>query len=144
MTTQDIIEKYRDVVIQLATPYSTGTGFYLKEYDLIITNEHVVRNNKSVVINGEKFEKQLADIVYVDPLYDLAFLMAPKDHSMPQVSLSLMKDYSEGDGVIAAGHPFGLKIVEVHWSILMEWSSELTLSSLEMGIISVFPYRYPF
>ncbi|MBK8450582.1 MAG: hypothetical protein IPL42_11375 [Saprospiraceae bacterium] len=50
---RSLIEKYRDVVIQIATPFSVGTGFYLKDYDLIITNEHVVRNNKDVVIEGK-------------------------------------------------------------------------------------------
>ncbi len=109
MSIQAIIEKYREVVVQLATPYSTGTGFFLSKYNLIVTNEHVIRNNKSVVVDGEKFEKQLVQIVYVDPLYDLAFLMAPKNHGMPKVDLSMDTDYSVGDGVLAAGHPFGLK-----------------------------------
>jgi serine protease Do len=109
MTIQNIIEKYKDAVVQLATPYSTGTGFYLSKYNLIVSNEHVVRDNKVVVINGSKLEKQLTEVVYVDPTYDLAFLLAPDKHEMPDVSLSNNTDYNEGDTVIAAGHPFGLK-----------------------------------
>ena len=78
----DVIEKYKDVVIQIATPYSTGTGFFLKKYDLIITNEHVVRDNVEVVIDGKKFEKQLTKVLFVDPKYDLAFLQTPKNNKM--------------------------------------------------------------
>ena len=40
---QTIIDTYRDIVVQIATPYSLGTGFYLSEHDLIVTNEHVIR-----------------------------------------------------------------------------------------------------
>ena len=45
-----IINSYSEVVVQIATPYSTGTGFYVKDYDLIVTNEHVVRDNRSVIV----------------------------------------------------------------------------------------------
>ncbi len=109
MTVQDIIEHYRNAVIQIATPYSTGTGFYLSKYNLIVTNEHVVRDNKAVVIDGERVEKQLTQVVYVDPMYDLAFLEVPERHEMPDVHISTATDFAEGDGVIAIGHPFGLK-----------------------------------
>lgn len=109
MDIQDIIEQYRSVVIQIATPYSTGTGFYLEGYDIIVTNEHVVRDNKTVVINGKQMVKQMADVLYVDPKYDLAFLAAPKKHQLPSISLSKKEKFQEGDTVIAVGHPFGLK-----------------------------------
>jgi len=62
----ELIDAYRDVVIQIATPYSTGTGFYLKEFDLIVTNEHVVRDNKKVVIAVSAFEKEIVDVMYID------------------------------------------------------------------------------
>ena len=46
MTNRDIIQAFQYVVIQIATPYSTGTGFYLMDYNLIVTNEHVVRGQQ--------------------------------------------------------------------------------------------------
>ena len=85
MQKSDIIERFKSVVIQLATPYSTGTGFFLVDYNLIVTNEHVIRDNKQVVIDGLHFDKQLTDVVYVDPKYDLAFLKAPEAHEMPDI-----------------------------------------------------------
>ena len=48
MNTQQIIELYRPAIIQIATQTSTGTGFYVKEFDLIITNEHVVSKNAEI------------------------------------------------------------------------------------------------
>lgn len=110
MNAKSIIEIYKQSVIQIATPYSTGTGFYLSEFDLIITNEHVVRDNKEVIIDGEGLEKQLVQICFMDQKYDLAFLNPPKEHKMASVPLAKTEsDLTEGDEILAVGHPFGLK-----------------------------------
>lgn len=106
---KEVIEIYRSVVIQIATPYCTGTGFYLKEPDLIVTNEHVVRDNREVVIDGVGFAKQLVKVIYLDPKYDLAFLSPPKDVDLPAISLAPSDSLSAGDKVVAVGHPFGFK-----------------------------------
>lgn len=104
-----VIERFKDAVIQIATPYSTGTGFFLEKENLIITNDHVIRGNKEVVINGSKFKKQLSKLLYADPKYDLAFLEAPGEHQMTDVDLGTVGELTEGDNVVAVGHPFGLK-----------------------------------
>ena len=69
---REIIKRFEDNLIQIATPYSTGTGFFLKEYNLIITNEHVIRGNKNVMIAGKTFNKQIVSVLYLDETYDLA------------------------------------------------------------------------
>ena len=56
-TTQSIIENFQYVVIQIATQTGTGTGFYVKDYDLIVTNQHVVKDSPEVTIAGKHFEK---------------------------------------------------------------------------------------
>ncbi|TNE54962.1 MAG: trypsin-like serine protease [Bacteroidetes bacterium] len=107
---KDFIDTYRDVIIQIATPYSTGTGFYLKDRDLIVTNHHVVEGNRQVIIEGAKFKKQLATVRYTDRKYDLAFLSGPNaSGTMPPIRLGLDKKLRERDPVTAIGHPFGLK-----------------------------------
>ncbi len=106
---KEIIELYRNVVIQIATPYSKGTGFYVKEYDLIVTNEHVVRGNREVVIDSSRFKRQLVEVLFVDVKHDLAFLSVPKDVEIPKVNLGFVNSVKEGDNVVAIGHPFGLK-----------------------------------
>ncbi len=105
----DIIDWYRRIVIQIATPYSTGTGFLLKDFNLIVTNEHVIRDNREVAVASDSFPKQLAPVVYIDPKYDLAFLAAPQSAAAPQALLSTDKRLREGDQVVAVGHPLGLK-----------------------------------
>lgn len=107
---QDIIELYKNVVIQIATPHSTGTGFFLKSDNIIVTNEHVVRGNREVVIDGDFLNRQTAQVIYTDPQYDLAFIAVPKtEKDAPQINLGSSADIVDGDAVVAIGHPMGLK-----------------------------------
>ena len=108
MNTQQIIELYRPAIIQIATQSSTGTGFYVKEADLIITNEHVVAKNAEITIAGRNFERRLARVWYTDKKHDLAFLQPPADVQIPEIKLGTYETVKDGDVVVAIGHPFGL------------------------------------
>ncbi len=103
-------ERFKSVIVQIATPFSTGTGFLLKQYNVIVTNHHVVEDNHSVIIEGASFGKQLVQVVYIDRKYDLAFLTAPAsiDH-LPEIPLADMGHLRAHEQVTAYGHPFGLK-----------------------------------
>lgn len=105
-----VIELYKDIVVQIATPYSTGTGFILPKYNLIVTNEHVVRDNHELVIEGRLIPKQLARVIFLDQRYDLAFISLPALSNIHEgVDIERIQKIREGDLVIAVGHPFGLK-----------------------------------
>ena len=108
MPTQDIIEKYQDAIIQIATQGGTGTGFYVKEFDIIVTNNHVVDNRAEVTIQGKVFPKQLCRVWYTDRKHDLAFLEPPAGRLLPDVHLGHYEDMKDGDEILAIGHPFGL------------------------------------
>lgn len=105
---EKIIELLKHNIVQIATPYSTGTGFYLSDFDLIVTNEHVVRDNASVVLKGAGFKKQLVDVLFLDPKHDLAFIAPPVDHDLTHLELNSEEELSQGQGAMAVGHPFGL------------------------------------
>jgi serine protease Do len=108
MDSQQIIEQYQKAIIQIATNSGTGTGFYIKEFDLIITNDHVVGNTAEVTIAGKAFDKVLTRVWYTDRKHDLAFLEAPKGVELPEVRLGHYEDMKDGDHVVAIGHPYGL------------------------------------
>jgi len=105
----DIISSMSKAVVQIASPYTTGTGFYLSGYDIIVTNEHVVDRCREVTISiGSEFT-QRAQVVYIDKKYDLAFLQpAEKINDVPQLVLETTLPI-QGETVIAVGHPFGLR-----------------------------------
>ena len=105
MNTQIILDKYIDNIIQIMTPYGTGTGFIID--DFIITNSHVVDGLKEVVISAKKVKRVIASVVYDDPYYDLAFIKY--DFAKPKTPFSLTtKMVEDGDTTIAIGHPYGL------------------------------------
>lgn len=109
MTIQEIIELYQDAVVQIATKTGTGTGFYLKDYDLIVTNNHVVGDSRRVTVKGHIFEKRLAQVVFTDSRYDLAFIVPPIDlQLLPGIKLGNYSKLKDGDTVVAIGHPYGL------------------------------------
>jgi serine protease Do len=109
MSMQDIIERYQNTIVQIATKTGTGTGFYLCDYDLIITNDHVVKDNRKVTVKARTFDKKLADVVFTDEKYDLAFLMPPVSMTdFPELKLGNYELLNNGDTVLAIGHPYGL------------------------------------
>jgi len=108
MNTQQIIELYRPAIIQIATQTSTGTGFYVKEFDIIVTNDHVVSKNAEVTIAGRLFDRRLARVWYTDKKHDLAFLQPPTDVQLPEVKLGKYESMHDGEVVVAIGYPYGL------------------------------------
>ena len=72
MNTQKILETYIENIIQIMTPYGSGTGFIID--DLIITNSHVVSGLREVVISAKKVPRTIANVIYDDPYFDLAFI----------------------------------------------------------------------
>lgn len=106
---ENIIEKYRNVIIQIATPYTTGTGFLLRDAGVVVTNYHVVQDNREVVVEGQIMHRQLAKVVFIDPKHDLAFIAAPDCPEAPATDLGMGRSVAVGDMVVALGHPFGLK-----------------------------------
>lgn len=105
MNTQHILETHIDSIIQIMTPYGSGTGFVID--DLIITNSHVVGGLKEVVISAKQLKRQKVDVIYDDPSYDLAFIKLPPLSISHPLILAPMQ-LSDGDTVIAVGHPYGL------------------------------------
>jgi len=105
MNTQKILESYIENIIQIMTPYGTGTGFIID--DLIVTNSHVVSGLKEVVISAKKVKRTIATVIYDDPYYDLAFIKY--DFEKPKNPLTLaLQNVEDGDTTIAIGHPYGL------------------------------------
>jgi serine protease Do len=108
MDTQHIIDTFQHVIIQIATPQGTGTGFFVKQANLIITNDHVVKGNSEAVISGRSIPKQTSPVFFNDAKYDLAFIKAPEGIELPDVALGSAEGIKDGDQVIAIGHPYGL------------------------------------
>ncbi|HEX5711351.1 MAG TPA: trypsin-like peptidase domain-containing protein [Sulfuricurvum sp.] len=104
--TQKTLETSIESIVQIMTPYGTGSGFVIG--DLIITNSHVVAGLKEVIISTKKLPRTIGNVIYDDAGYDLAFIRSPQplnpNHPLTLCSSSI----NDGDTVIAIGHPYGL------------------------------------
>lgn len=107
---ESIIEKFRRALVQIATPTGTGTGFYLTDYNLIVTNNHVVKGFEQVIIKGIHFARQVSRVLFTDERRDLAFLLPPEHTNAPfsVITLGSFAPPQDGDRVLAIGHPYGL------------------------------------
>jgi serine protease Do len=105
-STQKIVEKNIESIVQITTPYGSGSGFLIGE--LIVTNSHVVSGLKEVLISTKTLPKSIGNVVYDDAAYDLAFIRSPEPIGA-NIPLKLSSSpINDGDGVIAIGHPYGL------------------------------------
>lgn len=107
MNTQKILDTYQESIIQIETPFASGSGFYLQKHELIITNSHVVTGLKEVVISSKDLKRREATVIYDDPKYDLAFIKTESLEIKTPLSLA-NESVHDGDKVVAIGHPYGL------------------------------------
>ncbi|MCG8575081.1 MAG: trypsin-like peptidase domain-containing protein [Flavobacteriales bacterium] len=106
---KDIISSYKDIIVQIHTPGGSGSGFIVKNLNLIVTNRHVIQGSEKVVVRGENFKKSMTDVIYTDSLNDIAFLRIPDSFNVTaQVAIS-ENLVEAGEKIIAIGHPLGLR-----------------------------------
>ncbi|MBD3636895.1 MAG: trypsin-like peptidase domain-containing protein [Crocinitomicaceae bacterium] len=106
---EEIIENYKDIIVQIHTPGGSGSGFIVKDKNLIVTNRHVIAGSEEVVVRGENFKKTLTQVVYTDPLNDIAFLRIPDGYD-ESGHINISNDLvNAGEQIIAIGHPLGLR-----------------------------------
>ena len=112
----NLAEQYKNIVVQITTPYSTGTGFYLKEPHMIVTNHHVVFdrnadgpfNNFSVTLRDDPATQWRAELVGADPDNDLAVLkiaVSPGAALPKPIPLGNSRGLRVGQRAYAIGNP---------------------------------------
>jgi hypothetical protein len=86
-----------------------GSCFYLKTYDVFVTNYHVVEGFKKVAIKDNDQNAFLANVILVSPVHDIALLTVEGDFSnLPEIALSDIESVSIGQRISVAGYPFGM------------------------------------
>ena len=85
-----------------------GSGFIVDANGTIVTNNHVVRNARSVSVTMADGSVLPAKIVGRDPKTDIAVLHVDAGHKLPFLSLGDSANVEPGQWVVAMGNPFGL------------------------------------
>lgn len=82
------MENISKAIVQISTSECIGNGLVLPNEGVIVTNLHLVEGSPEVVISSKSNPPTLAQVVYTDEIYDLAFIELPTPISEFSISLS--------------------------------------------------------
>lgn len=115
---QEVTQKTNDILNKVdtripkapenANPISGGTGFLIDGRGFLVTNEHVVKSSKSIVVQNTKGQEFHASIVYMDQPADIAILQIQDEDYKPLNTLpySIRKNNAElGEPLFTLGYP---------------------------------------
>jgi len=95
-------------IFRINTAKGTGSGFYIKEHDLVITNYHVVNGFHEVCLEDKDRNRTAAKVVYVNPGSDLAFLKGENISVEDTIKISPDVKPQSRDKALVLGYPFGM------------------------------------
>lgn len=101
--------KQGDDVHKQMHPSGAASGFIFHKDGYILTNEHVIEDAKSVIVelfDDSTFE---ADIVGVDAITDIAVIKIERSTPFPFLQLADSAQMRIGQFTIAIGHPMGYR-----------------------------------
>ena len=89
---------------------SVGSGFIISKEGVILTNSHLVFGHQAIDVILDNGFTTRAELVGVDPLFDLAVLrISVEGKNLPVAILGDSDKVQTGEDVLAFGNPFGLE-----------------------------------
>ncbi len=85
-----------------------GSGFIISSSGIIVTNNHVVKDAKTVSVTLSDGSTYPAKVIGTDPRTDLAVVKIDAGRPLPYVELGSSANVEPGEWVVALGNPFGL------------------------------------
>jgi serine protease Do len=98
----------KNSIFKIHTAAGSGSGFYVKEKDIVVTNHHVINGYRQVAVENVLKERVLAKVVLVNPQTDLAFLKLEKSLDASGCIINPGISVNAGDRVFVHGFPFGM------------------------------------
>lgn len=108
-TFSKLYEKSRDQVVVVVPSAGTGSGFVWTSDGYILTNAHVVRNEKTVNVYVGERKHYEAKVVASDTEFDVALLKIDGKLNLMPVTSGDSDLIKPGDWVYAIGSPFSLR-----------------------------------
>ena len=106
MTAEDLIQKSEPAVVLLRRPDGQGSGFFITETGVIVTNAHVARGEQTLLVvlpTGQQLEGK---VVYLDAEMDVA-LVKVDGNGFRHLPLADLATVRQGQTVVAIGNPGG-------------------------------------
>ncbi len=106
------LNELKNAVYKINTASGSGTGFYLSEENVIVTNYHVIAGNKIVSVEDQNQRRYIANAITVNPDIDLAFLNVPDLRSPAHIPFNQVLEVENRSQVFVLGFPFGMPYTE--------------------------------
>ena len=107
-----IADAVRPSVVHIETRgrrFSSGSGWVFDDDGYIVTNAHVVRNGRRIIVEFETGRAAEAELIGLDSYTDIAVLQVEPFPGLTPVELALDRAPKQGERVFAFGSPFGFK-----------------------------------
>jgi S1-C subfamily serine protease len=113
-----VFEQVKDAVVHVnvsgeapggVMSLGSGTGFVVDARGLVLTNNHVVENGRTVSVRFNNGQEREAQVLGTDRGNDLALLRVDLPVNTPVIHLADSDQVQVGETVIAIGSPFGLE-----------------------------------
>ncbi len=101
---EELVEKSKPAVVLLSAASRMGSGFFVSDTGVIVTNAHVVRGEQTALAILSSGQKLDAKVVYIDPDMDIA-LVKVDGMGFPHLALTDTSNVRQGQTVIAIGNP---------------------------------------
>ena len=103
------LDNLKNVTFKILTSSGTGSGFYIKDENIIITNHHVIQGYKKVAVEDDNQNRVLGKVIMTNPDTDIAILRTDTplniEHSF---SIDPSLAIASRQKVFALGYPFGM------------------------------------
>lgn len=105
----EVIEKTVPAVVRIETSFGYGSGFVFDERGWIVTNKHVVRNEREVEVYFRDDMKNpiVGTVIGGTALVDLAVIRIDAKRELTSISLTDSSQVKRGENVVALGFPLG-------------------------------------
>jgi S1-C subfamily serine protease len=101
---EELVRETKPAVVYLKGLDKTGSGFFVTDTGVIVTNAHVARGEETLetmLLGGQELQ---AKVVYVDAELDIA-LAKVEGENFPHLALTEATAVRQGESVIAIGNP---------------------------------------
>ncbi len=116
---QALAEELGPAIVIVRTPAGLGTGWFCNPDGYVVTNQHVIADERSITVTAfrreeGRFEKEVfkkVKLIALDASMDLALLKVEGEIEMqiPQLDIGDSTELKEGDSVFTIGNPMGLE-----------------------------------
>lgn len=117
---EEVLKRYGSGVVVVRTKRAQGSGFYIHPGGLLVTNRHVVAEDRWVSVTWEKPAGTRAPlegkVLFSDPQLDIAFILASSPEVVP-LPLDWEEEAVRGRRVVAMGFPLASRFGDERVSI---------------------------